>query len=73
MVIVIDKDNCQFGNIQYILKNNSCETFFIYKELITIEFNIHFYAYEIREMHSWGFIPHSKLKTYKACNIFCWW
>jgi len=31
MVIVIDKSNCKFGSIQYILKNNSCETFFIYK------------------------------------------
>jgi len=38
MVIVIDESNCKFGNIQYILKNNSYETFFVYKELITIEF-----------------------------------
>lgn len=71
MVIVIDKRNCKFGNIQYILKNDSCETFFIYKELRTIQLNTHFYAYEMIAMQSWGFIPQSKLETYKACNIHC--
>jgi len=68
MVIVIDKTNSKFGNIQYIIKNDSHETFFICKELKTVEFNFHFYAYEIEDTQSWVFMSQSKLETYKTCN-----
>lgn len=68
MVIVIDKTNSKFGNIQYIIKNDSHETFFICKELKTVEFNFHFYSYEIEDTQSWVFMSQSKLETYKTCN-----
>lgn len=57
MIIVIDKINSKFGNIQYIIKNDSHKTFFICKELKTVEFNFHFYAYEIKDTQSWVFMP----------------
>lgn len=68
MVIVIDKGNFKFGDVEYILKNDLCEIFFLYKEFKTIKFCTHFYAYEVKETHSWGFVPHSKLEMYKPCN-----
>lgn len=69
MVIVINKNNCIFGSIQYILRNELCKIFFLYKEVQAIEFSTHLYAYEVTETDSWKFISHSKLETYKACNI----
>jgi len=68
MIVLIDK-NYKFAKIEYILKNDLCDLFFLCKELKTLRFCTHVYAYEVIESQVWNFVSQSKLTTYNVYNI----
>lgn len=68
MIILIDK-NYKFAKIEYILKNDLCDLFFICKELKTLRYCTHVWAYEVIESQVWNFVSQSKLNTYNVYNI----
>lgn len=49
MIIIINKKDCKFAKIKYVVKSESCDILFICKNLKTVQFNVHFYAYEVTE------------------------
>ncbi|KYM95709.1 hypothetical protein ALC62_13615, partial [Cyphomyrmex costatus] len=69
MVLNVNNSDCKFAKLKYIFKSDLNEILFIYKQLKVVQLNTHFYAHEIIELQSWGFIFQSKLTLYKPCNI----
>ena len=69
MVITVDNTDHKVGKIQYTLLHESRDVYFLYKALMAVQLRKHFYAYEVVELASWGFISQRELSTRRVERI----
>ena len=69
MVITVDNTDHKFGKIQYTLLHESRDVYFLYKAVMVVQLRKHFYAYEVEELASWGFISQRKLSMHRVEKI----
>lgn len=69
-IIIVDSNDLTFGQIKYIIIHESQNICFLYHRLITLGMHRHYYAFEVTETNTWGFISFEDINKYSPTKLY---